>query len=324
VRRIPALVTAAALVAGLAACTPAGAATGGCTVPFAPGAASSTVRATGDVGTTPDIDIPTPLISDGAQLSVLEPGEGDAYPAGSWLSLEYTAVSGTDGTLIGQTSYGSDAPLLLSTRSGGVVAPEDSTLLQALVCVKQGERLALTTTVKASLGEGGLGGGHDDDTIVWVIDVLNGYFGQAVGGPSIVPDGFPAVVTAPDGTPAISLLPNQQEPSELRVTNTKSGAGPVVEKGDQVVVNYTVWVWPADGGELSSPAETSWGKQPATFTLDEDHMIPGVVSALVGKRVGSQVVAIIPPELAYKDKANGAIPANSTLVFVIDILGQPD
>ena len=37
--------------------------------------------------------------------------------------------------------------------------------------------------------------------------------------------------------------------------------------------------------------------------------------------VVSQVMAIIPPSLGYGDQASDSIPANSTLVFVIDILG---
>ena len=41
---------------------------------------------------------------------------------------------------------------------------------------------------------------------------------------------------------------------------------------------------------------------------------------LVGQTVGSQVLLVIPPDQAYGDKEQGSIPANSTLVFVIDIL----
>jgi peptidylprolyl isomerase len=38
--------------------------------------------------------------------------------------------------------------------------------------------------------------------------------------------------------------------------------------------------------------------------------------------VGSQVIAVIPPEFGYPEGTNPpAIPAGSTLIFVVDILG---
>ena len=42
---------------------------------------------------------------------------------------------------------------------------------------------------------------------------------------------------------------------------------------------------------------------------------------IVGQTVGSQVMVVIPPEDAYGDAPQQGIPAGSTLVFVIDILG---
>jgi len=50
-------------------------------------------------------------------------------------------------------------------------------------------------------------------------------------------------------------------------------------------------------------------------------VIPGWVQGLAGMRVGGRRELIIPPALAYKNQANGTIPANSTLIFVIDLLG---
>jgi peptidylprolyl isomerase len=43
--------------------------------------------------------------------------------------------------------------------------------------------------------------------------------------------------------------------------------------------------------------------------------------ALEGATVGSQVIASMPPKDGYGENAQGAIPANSTLIFVIDVLG---
>lgn len=49
-------------------------------------------------------------------------------------------------------------------------------------------------------------------------------------------------------------------------------------------------------------------------------LIKGWDQALVGQTVGSRLLLVVPPSLGYGDKASGSIPANSTLVFVIDIL----
>ena len=47
----------------------------------------------------------------------------------------------------------------------------------------------------------------------------------------------------------------------------------------------------------------------------------GFAEALEGKTVGSQVLAVIPPDQGYGDQGSGAVPGDATLVFVIDILG---
>ena len=67
--------------------------------------------------------------------------------------------------------------------------------------------------------------------------------------------------------------------------------------------------------------DQSWGKTgPASFATTG--VVKGFSKALVGHRVGSQVVAIIPPADGYgkTGTANGAIKGTDTLVFVIDIL----
>ena len=43
-------------------------------------------------------------------------------------------------------------------------------------------------------------------------------------------------------------------------------------------------------------------------------------SDLAGKKVGSRVMLVTPPALAYGSQAQTGIPANSTLVFSLDIL----
>jgi peptidylprolyl isomerase len=50
------------------------------------------------------------------------------------------------------------------------------------------------------------------------------------------------------------------------------------------------------------------------------NLITGWQQGLAGQTVGSQVLLIVPPDLGYGANDNGSIPANSTLIFVVDIL----
>ena len=58
--------------------------------------------------------------------------------------------------------------------------------------------------------------------------------------------------------------------------------------------------------------------QPATFALQQ--LIEGWKTALPQVKKGSKIKLIVPPALGYGANANGAIPANSTLVFDIELI----
>ena len=49
-------------------------------------------------------------------------------------------------------------------------------------------------------------------------------------------------------------------------------------------------------------------------------VIQGWDQGLVGQKIGSRVLLVIPSELAYGEEERDNIPANSTLIFVVDIL----
>ena len=49
--------------------------------------------------------------------------------------------------------------------------------------------------------------------------------------------------------------------------------------------------------------------------------MPGFEQGLLGMRVGGRRELIIPPSLAYGNKKQGKIPANSTLIFIVDLHG---
>ena len=111
-------------------------------------------------------------------------------------------------------------------------------------------------------------------------------------------------------------MPKTAAPTALVSQNLIDGTGPEVKTGQTITVHYTGALW-TDGTVFDS----SWKrKSPATFAIGTGNVIPGWDKGLVGKKVGSRVLLVVPPADGYADKVQGQIPANSTLVFVVDIL----
>jgi peptidylprolyl isomerase len=72
----------------------------------------------------------------------------------------------------------------------------------------------------------------------------------------------------------------------------------------------------ATGEEFESTYEAP---EPAEIQLAPG-VIEGWAQGLVGMRVGGRRQLVIPPDLGYGAEPSGDIPANSTLVFVIDLV----
>ena len=111
-------------------------------------------------------------------------------------------------------------------------------------------------------------------------------------------------------------MPKVDPPTTLTIEALKKGSGKTVSAGDTVTVHYTGVIW-ASGTVFDS----SWkGGKPISFATTG--VIPGFGKALVGQKVGSQVIAVIPPGDGYgaTPPEGSGIAATDTLVFVVDIL----
>ena len=318
-RKVPALIATAGLVlATLTACSP-GSAAADCTAPVSSGDASKLVSVTGDFGSAPTVDFPTPLKTDTTQRSEIIEGDGAPLVEGQKVQVDLSVFNATTGEAIEQSSY--DGTSMASFVLNDQTLPG---LTDGLLCAEVGSRIAVVASAADTFGPNGgnadIGVGPDD-SLVFVLDVVKGYLTRADGADQLPVAGLPAVVLAEDGTPGITI-PSAEPPTDLKVAVLKKGDGEEVTDGSTVTVNYTGVLW--DSKEVF---DSSWAKgSPAAFvaadgSTTEGGVIPGFAKALIGQTVGSQIIAVIPPDQGYGDQASGSIPAGATLVFVVDILG---
>jgi FKBP-type peptidyl-prolyl cis-trans isomerase FkpA len=96
----------------------------------------------------------------------------------------------------------------------------------------------------------------------------------------------------------------------------------VVGTGDEAVAGKTVSVHYVgtllNGTKFDSSRDRN---EPFEFVLGSGQVIKGWDQGVVGMKVGGKRKLVIPPDLAYGDQAKASIPANSTLVFEVELLG---
>lgn len=93
----------------------------------------------------------------------------------------------------------------------------------------------------------------------------------------------------------------------------KEGTGEAPKDSDTVVVNYKGTL--IDGKEFDNSYTRG---EPLSFRLDG--VIPGWTEGLKNIKKGGKIQLVIPPDLAYGKTGVPGIPANSTLVFDVELL----
>jgi len=102
----------------------------------------------------------------------------------------------------------------------------------------------------------------------------------------------------------------------VAVDDVTLGTGKVAQAGDSVTVNYVGTL--TNGTVFDSSVARN---QPFTFILGSGQVIKGWDEGLVGMKVGGTRKLTIAPDFAYGAQAIGPIPANSTLIFQVQLLG---
>lgn len=108
-----------------------------------------------------------------------------------------------------------------------------------------------------------------------------------------------------------------QNVTELKIEDEVVGTGEEVKAGDTVTVHY---VGTLTNGTVFD-ASRKRGDQGFTFALGAGQVIKGWDIGVAGMKVGGKRKLTIPSDLAYGNQAvGGVIPANSTLIFEVELI----
>jgi FKBP-type peptidyl-prolyl cis-trans isomerase len=226
-------------------------------------------------------------------------GTGEEAKIGSEVSVQYVGTL-EDGTMF-DTSFKRQKPFAFTIGEGRVIKGWD----QGVPGMKVGGKRRLTVPAELAYGARKKGKIPPNSQLTFTIELVE----------AAPPLPEPKDSSAFAGEP----LRRTELEKGLVIEDYADGEGRVAENGNKVSVHYT--------GKLDdgSVFDTSIArKKPISFILGNDMVIDGWDLGIAGMKVGGLRKLIIPPELAYGDKAKPKIPANSRLTFTVELMAVKD
>ncbi|MCF6476017.1 hypothetical protein FAF44_47915 [Nonomuraea sp. MG754425] len=124
-------------------------------------------------------------------------------------------------------------------------------------------------------------------------------------------------VGGPFGARPTIVFPDAKPMAGLQVDELAAGKGEPLRADDVAIVQYTAHVWDGRDNRL---VDSSFNRgTPAAFPMGE--LLPGLERALKGRRVGSRVIAAIPPGDGFGANPPQGVADGEELFYVVDILG---
>jgi len=301
-RRVAALITPAVLLTALSAC-------GDDPEPEGLERLSS-VTVEGEPGTAPEVTWKDEMTADGIEAETLVEGDGDEVEDGDTVVVNFWVGNGFTQRETFSTYEEEAEPETVTVTDELSPVFKEGILGQTI-----GSRVAVTSSAEEAFGEAGnpeLGIGNKDPVLL-IVDVMEMYTPPE---PVDVPKSKMPSLVLKKGEPVgfdFDGLPEPKAEGELMRTILEEGKGEDITTDMTLEVDYLGAVY---GGK--EPFDESYSGEPASFELTG--VVEGWALGLTGVKSGSRVLLAIPPDLGYGAQAQEAIPANSTLYFVIDIL----
>ncbi|RYN12231.1 peptidylprolyl isomerase [Bifidobacterium animalis subsp. animalis] len=262
------------------------------------------VKDTAKVGEKPVLEFKKPLEISNNSYAVLQEGDGAVVEPGNRVCAQGMMVDTKTGDVKSSTWESNQMDCSLVAAKPGEAKTSYMTVINGL---------KLNSTVAFGINDSSSNSSY---LMVMTLKKQSKDLTKAEGTKvKNIPSNLPKVTNAADGKPSIDMN-GYKGSDKLVVQPLIEGNGDKLESNSYAVVKYTGWL--LDGKQFDS----SWDRN-STFDVNmQGGVIEGWLQGLKGQKVGSEVLLVIPPSLGYGDKAQGEIPANSTLVFVVDILAK--
>ncbi|MGW5044101.1 FKBP-type peptidyl-prolyl cis-trans isomerase [Streptomyces griseoluteus] len=211
-------------------------------------------------------------------------------------------------------------PLVLQLAQGSII----DGWRYALTGKKIGSRVEIAVPPTWGYGPSGneQAGIKGTDTLVFVIDLLDAYNTKSSAKGKVVPQTDPAlpkVATNTDGNQPKVTLPKSDPPKKLVSNYIIEGDGDEVTRKQTVLCQFQGLEW--QGGRTFQ--KTYGSGRLSQFSVEQmEQVVKGLAQGITGKKVGSRVLIVVPPDLGYGDNppSGSGIKKGATLVFTVDIL----
>ncbi len=262
----------------------------------------------------PTVEFESPLDITSVAAKTISEGDGDEVEAGEQIQYRLVAVNAEDGEVLGDT-YAEEPQVLPLDDSLKEELPE---LYEVLVGSNVGAQVAYTEPTPEPAE--GASAAPQQLLVLKVISAEAAPPEPEVLTPEAVQklddeSQLPSFTFGEDDAPEVTI-PENDPSDDLVVKVLEEGDGEVVAETDSITANYSGWTY-SDGEQFDSSFERG---EPASFPLNG--VIRGWTEGLVGQKVGSKVLLVIPEPWAYPNPQQGQ--PTGTLVFYVEIVGKED
>jgi peptidylprolyl isomerase len=227
----------------------------------------------------------------GLKFIITQRARGVQAKAGDKVAVHYKGTL-LDGTKF-DSSYDKDQPFVFEIGAGQVIKGWD----EGIALLHQGDKATFVIPSELAYGERDMGTIPPNSTLIFEVELIKVEQGVSI-------EAF-----------NVAGKDTQITQSGLKYIVVEQGNGDFIKKNETAKIHYTGYL--SDGTIFDSSVKK--GKE-LEFPVSTGSIIKGLDEGVLFMKKGGKCRLIIPASLGFGDQAMGSIPANSTLIFDVELI----